>query len=202
MNCLWIDWLILIGLDFFFLAKFLNRTCFCYVDLSFWYFWSGFLLLTKTYSASNFVWEEWKVCFVKLAEIWSCCKWLVHRMMNRMSGGIEEDKEISPMFPRLHVKDAERGGPKAPPRNKMALYEQFSLPSQNFAPGSASLFPLPLRNYTGPTSSSHVSQVKFFKFLQLIILVPFLSLSYFHRWLERNSACFSYFYLFHKLYRV
>ena len=123
-------------------------------------------------------------------------------MMNRMSGGIEEDKEISPMFPRLHVKDAERGGPKAPPRNKMALYEQFSLPSQNFAPGSASLFPLPLRNYTGPTSSSHVSQVKFFKFLQLIILVPFLSLSYFHRWLERNSACFSYFYLFHKLYRV
>ncbi|KAL2624737.1 hypothetical protein AAZV13_07G012100 [Glycine max] len=80
-------------------------------------------------------------------------------MMNRMSGGIEEDKEISPMFPRLHVKDAERGGPKAPPRNKMALYEQFSLPSQNFAPGSASLFPLPLRNYTGPTSSSHVSQI-------------------------------------------
>ncbi|ESW07593.1 hypothetical protein PHAVU_010G142900 [Phaseolus vulgaris] len=77
--------------------------------------------------------------------------------MNRMRGGIEESKEISPMFPRLHVKDAEKGGPKAPPRNKMALYEQFSIPSQSFAPGSASLFPLPLRNYTGPTSSSHIS---------------------------------------------
>lgn len=74
-----------------------------------------------------------------------------------MRGGIEESKEISPMFPRLHVKDAEKGGPKAPPRNKMALYEQFSIPSQSFAPGSASLFPLPLRNYTGPTSSSHIS---------------------------------------------
>ncbi|KAK7381719.1 hypothetical protein VNO80_00266 [Phaseolus coccineus] len=77
--------------------------------------------------------------------------------MNKMRGGIEESKEISPMFPRLHVKDAEKGGPKAPPRNKMALYEQFSIPSQSFAPGSASLFPLPLRNYTGPTSSSHIS---------------------------------------------
>ncbi|KAH1052117.1 hypothetical protein AAZX31_08G195500 [Glycine max] len=78
-------------------------------------------------------------------------------MMNRTRGGIEEGKEISPMFPRLHVKDAEKRGPKAPPRNKMALYEQFSIPSQNFAPGSTSLFPLPLRNYTGPTSSSHIS---------------------------------------------
>ncbi|XP_020226550.1 ELF3-like protein 2 isoform X1 [Cajanus cajan] len=80
--------------------------------------------------------------------------------MNRMRGEIEEGKEISPMFPRLHVKDAEKGGPKAPPRNKMALYEQFSIPSQNFASGSPSLFPLPFRNYTGPTASSHVSQVK------------------------------------------
>ncbi|CAJ1951035.1 unnamed protein product [Sphenostylis stenocarpa] len=77
--------------------------------------------------------------------------------MNRIRGGIEESKEISPMFPRLHVKDAEKGGPKAPPRNKMALYEQFSIPSQSFASGSASLFPLPLRNYTGPPSSSHIS---------------------------------------------
>ncbi|QCE02291.1 protein EARLY FLOWERING 3 [Vigna unguiculata] len=77
--------------------------------------------------------------------------------MNRMRGGIEESKEISPMFPRLHVKDAEKGGPKAPPRNKMALYEQFSIPSQSFAPASPSLFPLPLRNYTPHTSSSHIS---------------------------------------------
>ncbi|XP_027906640.1 ELF3-like protein 2 isoform X5 [Vigna unguiculata] len=81
----------------------------------------------------------------------------VCRRMNRMRGGIEESKEISPMFPRLHVKDAEKGGPKAPPRNKMALYEQFSIPSQSFAPASPSLFPLPLRNYTPHTSSSHIS---------------------------------------------
>ncbi|RDY14498.1 Protein EARLY FLOWERING 3, partial [Mucuna pruriens] len=90
-----------------------------------------------------------------------CCEWRVCRRINRMRGGIEEGKEISPMFPRLHVRDAEKGGPKAPPRNKMALYEQFSIPSQNFASGSASLFQLPLRNYTGPTSSSHISSSPF-----------------------------------------
>ncbi|XP_027336377.1 ELF3-like protein 2 isoform X4 [Abrus precatorius] len=72
-----------------------------------------------------------------------------------MRGGIDEGKELSPMFPRLHVKDADKGGPKAPPRNKMALYEQLSIPSRSFASGSASLFPLPLRNCTVPTSSSH-----------------------------------------------
>ncbi|KAF5204135.1 Early flowering [Thalictrum thalictroides] len=37
---------------------------------------------------------------------------------------------IEPLFPRLHVNDTEKGGPKPPPRNKMALYEQFSVPSQ------------------------------------------------------------------------
>lgn len=78
-----------------------------------------------------------------------------------MKGAIDESKEISPMFPRLHVKDAEKGGPKAPPRNKMALYEQFSIPSHGYTTGSGttSLFPLPLRNCTVPPTSSHVSQV-------------------------------------------
>ncbi|KAF6153873.1 hypothetical protein GIB67_001106 [Kingdonia uniflora] len=35
------------------------------------------------------------------------------------------------MFPRLHINDTEQGGPRAPPRNKMALYEQLSVPSHN-----------------------------------------------------------------------
>ncbi|KAF6164280.1 hypothetical protein GIB67_010250 [Kingdonia uniflora] len=42
----------------------------------------------------------------------------------------------SPLFPRLHVNDTEKGGPRAPPRNKMALYEQLSIPSQRFNSGS------------------------------------------------------------------
>uniref|UniRef100_M1CEB5 Early flowering 3 n=2 Tax=Solanum tuberosum TaxID=4113 RepID=M1CEB5_SOLTU len=56
---------------------------------------------------------------------------------------------MGPMFPRLHVNDTEKGGPRAPPRNKMALYEQLSIPSQRYNPGdlphnssnSANLFP-------------------------------------------------------------
>ncbi|CAI8608055.1 unnamed protein product [Vicia faba] len=84
-----------------------------------------------------------------------------------MKGAIDEGKDISPMFPRLHVKDAEKGGPKAPPRNKMALYEQFSIPSQSIAaggPGSGSLFSLPLRNCTVPTTSSHLGYNESIKF--------------------------------------
>ncbi|KAE8700398.1 putative 3'-5' exonuclease [Hibiscus syriacus] len=47
----------------------------------------------------------------------------------------DDDMIMGPMFPRLHVNDTEKGGPRAPPRNKMALYEQLSIPSQRFNPG-------------------------------------------------------------------
>eukprot|EP00250_Pteridium_aquilinum_P016754 c23278_g1_i1 orf=433-2988(-) len=40
--------------------------------------------------------------------------------------------ERGPLFPRLHVNETEKTGPKAPPRNKMALYEQFTVPSHRF----------------------------------------------------------------------
>ncbi|KAJ8531398.1 hypothetical protein K7X08_026832 [Anisodus acutangulus] len=49
-----------------------------------------------------------------------------------MKRGKGEEKVMGPMFPRLHVNDTEKGGPRAPPRNKMALYEQLSIPSQRF----------------------------------------------------------------------
>ncbi|XP_031250281.1 protein HEADING DATE 3B-like isoform X2 [Pistacia vera] len=49
-----------------------------------------------------------------------------------MKRGKDDDKIMGPMFPRLHVNDAEKGGPRAPPRNKMALYEQLSIPTQRF----------------------------------------------------------------------
>ncbi|XP_031384657.1 protein HEADING DATE 3B-like isoform X1 [Punica granatum] len=50
-----------------------------------------------------------------------------------MRGGRDDErrqvmKESPVMFPRLHVNDREKGGLRAPPRNKMALYEQFSIP--------------------------------------------------------------------------
>ncbi|KAL5227232.1 hypothetical protein ABZP36_015497 [Zizania latifolia] len=50
----------------------------------------------------------------------------------------EDGKVMWPLFPRLHVNDAARsGGPRAPPRNKMALYEQLTVPShRSIAPTS------------------------------------------------------------------
>lgn len=50
-----------------------------------------------------------------------------------MKRGKDDEKITGPMFPRLHVNDADKGGPRAPPRNKMALYEQLSIPSQRFS---------------------------------------------------------------------
>ncbi|KAL1552371.1 Protein EARLY FLOWERING [Salvia divinorum] len=49
-----------------------------------------------------------------------------------MKRGNDGEKMMGPMFPRLHVNDTGKGGPRAPPRNKMALYEQLSIPSQRF----------------------------------------------------------------------
>lgn len=78
-----------------------------------------------------------------------------------MKRGKEEEKKMGlPMFPRLHVNDADKGGgPRAPPRNKMALYEQLSIPSHRF-----SSKPLPL-NHPNSTSnmvpSASSSQVNF-----------------------------------------
>ncbi|KAF4363854.1 hypothetical protein F8388_000519 [Cannabis sativa] len=62
-----------------------------------------------------------------------------------MSGGI--------MFPRLHVNDADKGGPRAPPRNKMALYEQFSVPSQT------SLTKSPPKQHNNNTNTTFLSSI-------------------------------------------
>ncbi|KAE8718871.1 Detected protein of unknown function [Hibiscus syriacus] len=67
--------------------------------------------------------------------------------------GKDDDKIMEPMFPRLHVNDTEKGGPRAPPRNKMALYEQLSIPSQRFNPSNTS-------NSIPPTSSSQESNLE------------------------------------------
>ncbi|KAL3844221.1 hypothetical protein ACJIZ3_001624 [Penstemon smallii] len=70
-----------------------------------------------------------------------------------MKSGRDEEKMMGPMFPRLHVNDTDKGGPRAPPRNKMALYEQLSIPSQRFDHSNntdaAKLVPPPLNQGGG-----------------------------------------------------
>ncbi|CAL1360647.1 unnamed protein product [Linum trigynum] len=84
-----------------------------------------------------------------------------------MRGANHEDKMISPLFPRLHVSETEKEvGPRAPPRNKMAAYEQLSTTpssssssSRRFSNPSMAL-PLPPNNFTNllppSVSSTHV----------------------------------------------
>ncbi|XP_068651762.1 protein HEADING DATE 3B-like [Aristolochia californica] len=72
-----------------------------------------------------------------------------------MKGGKDDEKIMGPLFPRLHVNDTEKGGPRAPPRNKMALYEQLSIPSQRFNPGGPALpHPPHAANSSLPSASS------------------------------------------------
>uniref|UniRef100_A0A1D1XJB3 Protein EARLY FLOWERING 3 n=2 Tax=Anthurium amnicola TaxID=1678845 RepID=A0A1D1XJB3_9ARAE len=71
-----------------------------------------------------------------------------------MKGGRDDDKVMGPLFPRLHVNDADKGGPRAPPRNKMALYELFSIPSQRFNSDAASDLPLPPHQANGIVPSA------------------------------------------------
>ncbi|BFI24366.1 protein EARLY FLOWERING 3 [Marchantia polymorpha subsp. ruderalis] len=55
------------------------------------------------------------------------------------SGAGANGVETGALFPRLHVKETKRVGPRAPPRNKMALYEQFTFPSYRFVPPAVML---------------------------------------------------------------
>ncbi|KAF5726175.1 protein EARLY FLOWERING 3 isoform X2 [Tripterygium wilfordii] len=71
-----------------------------------------------------------------------------------MKRGKDDEKIMGPMFPRLHVNDKDKGGPRAPPRNKMALYEQLSIPSQRFNPSILPLNPSNTSNSVPPGSSS------------------------------------------------
>lgn len=86
------------------------------------------------------------------------CSW--REIEREMERGKDDERMMGPMFPRLHVNDTEKGGPRAPPRNKMALYEQLSIPSQRFNslnrnnPAAVAVVP--------PAPSSHVRLTSWF----------------------------------------
>ncbi|GAA0156545.1 hypothetical protein Leryth_001887 [Lithospermum erythrorhizon] len=78
-----------------------------------------------------------------------------------MKGVKDEEKHFDPLFPRINISAAERGGPRAPPRNKMALCDQLTIPSSHrFNNGSMSMLPLPppstSSNLTASSTPSHV----------------------------------------------
>ncbi|KAK4375396.1 hypothetical protein RND71_006073 [Anisodus tanguticus] len=83
----------------------------------------------------------------------------------RMKLEKDEERRMDPLFPRLHINDVDKGSPRAPPRNKMALCEQSSRSPQRLtststpAPGTMSMLPLPPNdgNSIHAASSSLVS---------------------------------------------
>ncbi|GLT25534.1 hypothetical protein SLA2020_006560 [Shorea laevis] len=77
-----------------------------------------------------------------------------------MKRGKDDEKIMGPMFPRLHVNDTEKGGPRAPPRNKMALYEQLSIPSQRCSPGVLPPNPSKSTGFVPHVSSSQGSSLE------------------------------------------
>ncbi|KAI3463289.1 hypothetical protein Pfo_019952 [Paulownia fortunei] len=83
-----------------------------------------------------------------------------------MNGGKDEGKPTDPLFRGLHINDADKGGPKAPPRNKMTLSEQSNVPSQSskLRSGSIEALPVPPSNgcssFVSQASSSNVASAK------------------------------------------
>ncbi|CAM6087338.1 unnamed protein product [Calypogeia fissa] len=81
------------------------------------------------------------------------------RSSNQASGGTGgcggSVTETGALLPRLHVKETKRVGPRAPPRNKMALYEQFTFPSNRYVPPSLPLPALKTPTTYGPQRSSY-----------------------------------------------
>ncbi|GAB4842372.1 hypothetical protein Ancab_012343 [Ancistrocladus abbreviatus] len=76
-----------------------------------------------------------------------------------MKGGKHAEKTTTPTFPRLYVNDVEKGGPRPPSRNKMALYEKRSIPSRRLSSGSASMLPPSPSNLSRLVSSGSSSPV-------------------------------------------
>lgn len=80
----------------------------------------------------------------------------------------DEGKQIVPLFPGLHILDGDKGGPRPPPRNKMALYEDYNMnPNPDLRPGQRPLPALTGSTFFSQPSSSNVSHKKMF-FVQFI----------------------------------
>ncbi|GAB4842355.1 hypothetical protein Ancab_012325 [Ancistrocladus abbreviatus] len=87
-----------------------------------------------------------------------------------MKGGKHAEKTTTPTFPRLYVNDVEKGGPRPPSRNKMALYEKRSIPSRRLSSGSASMLPPSPSNLSRLVSSGSSSPGKHYHFpFQLLL---------------------------------
>lgn len=85
----------------------------------------------------------------------------------------DEGKKMDPLFPRLHISDADKGSPRTPPRNKMALSQQFNVPSQRCISGSVSPI-LPSQSSSYHVSFNFFRSHKYSTIISLIFVGPFV----------------------------
>ncbi|KAL2243271.1 ELF3-like protein 2 [Sesamum indicum] len=78
-----------------------------------------------------------------------------------MKGGKDEGKLMDPLFPRLHIDDADKGGPKAPPRNKMAMLpiQPTNDHTSSLPQASSSQVGHRLATFCGLPGSSHLAEI-------------------------------------------
>ncbi|KAL0441452.1 UNVERIFIED_CONTAM: protein EARLY FLOWERING 3 [Sesamum radiatum] len=78
-----------------------------------------------------------------------------------MKGGKDEGKLMDPLFPRLHINDADKWGPKAPPRNKMAMLpiQPTNDHTSSLPQASSSQVGHRLAMFCGLRGSSHLAEI-------------------------------------------
>ncbi|KAL0354597.1 UNVERIFIED_CONTAM: protein EARLY FLOWERING 3 [Sesamum radiatum] len=78
-----------------------------------------------------------------------------------MKSGKDEGKLMDPLFPRLHIDDADKGGPKAPPRNKMAMLpiQPTNEHTSSLPQASSSQVGQRLATLCGLPGSSHLAEI-------------------------------------------
>jgi len=94
------------------------------------------------------------------------------------------------LFPRLHVAETKRTGPRGPPRNIMALYEQLTIPSHKFKPS-----PMPLPSSSGrPVKSPAMTTSLYLPIPQVPAvshesMYSYLSMGYMNHTMMPTLAC-------------
>ncbi|KAL0415148.1 UNVERIFIED_CONTAM: protein EARLY FLOWERING 3 [Sesamum latifolium] len=78
-----------------------------------------------------------------------------------MKGGKDEGKLMDPLFPRLHIDDADKGEPKPPPRNKMAMLpiQPTNDHTSSLPQASSSQVGHRLATFCGLPGSSHLAEI-------------------------------------------
>uniref|UniRef100_A0A7I4E496 Uncharacterized protein n=2 Tax=Physcomitrium patens TaxID=3218 RepID=A0A7I4E496_PHYPA len=107
--------------------------------------------------------------------------------MEGKADGSKQQEVGAALFPRLHVAETKKAGPRGPPRNKMALSEQLTIPSHKFKPSPIAL-PSSGRNtkYPSMCTPTYLPQVQTGSYDSMYSFVP---MNYMNSGIIPTMAC-------------